>query len=64
MSISSINRKPYWKVSNNRFHIFPRIILAWEQHLPNFTFTGSIEKLWKFTQDPSMQTREIHNSYI
>ena len=28
MSIFSIIRKPYRKVSSNRFHIFPSIILA------------------------------------
>jgi hypothetical protein len=58
---SSINKKSYWKVSNNRNNIFssnPKVL--W--HSPqNFMIIGCIEKLWKFIQVSLIIKIQRHN---
>jgi len=47
----NINVKPYQKVSNNRFQIFPSFAYMWVQHSVSFTTKGAITYLLKISQE-------------
>ena len=48
--IKGINVKPYQKVSNNIFQIFPSFVYTWVQHSASFTTKGFITYLLKIPQ--------------
>ena len=58
---NSINGKPYWKVSSNRFHIFLSIHMVLGLPPINFMNFGLILNLWKFMQGLTSRKRKIYN---
>ena len=58
---NSINGKPYWKVSSNRFPIFLSIHMVLGLPPTNFMNFGLIINLWKFMQGLTSHKRKIYN---